>query len=120
MVFEYRRRTLRLLYRRERDIGLLLDLLDTAFDVADCLFVLIERYPIGGPEFPYQIGQLSGHRVENTLRLAQPEVPRRAIRAAASAKKLFENRARVRFHGQRLRGTTPRKCMGINAAQIAC
>ena len=97
MIFEDRRRALRLLHRRQFDIALFLGLLDAAFDVANRVRIFVDLDLILRPQFRLQVRQLLGHRVQNALVLLQSALRARARSVLPLSPNSFSNTARG-FH----------------------
>ena len=107
MILEDRRRALRLLQRRQLEVGLLLGLLHAALDVANRFAVFVDLGAILRPEIVPEARQLFRHRVQNALVLPQPRLARGPIRAAAVAEQPLEHGPRIPFHRQGLRRAAP-------------
>src|SRR5215470_5193363 len=102
MVFEYRRRALRLLDRRELKVALLLGACDAALDVADGVGVFIHLRAVLRAKFALQTRQLILYGIEDALVLPEPRLASLAISASAVAEQGLEHGARVPLHRQRL------------------
>ena len=110
---------MRRFHGRQRNIALLLRLLDAAFDIANRVRVFVDFVLVLRPEFLLQTRKLFVDRIEDALMLLHPRFASRPVRAARIAEEALENGPRVVFHRQRLRRAAPRQRMRINAAQVA-
>src|SRR5439155_27203942 len=119
MIFEDRRRALRLLDGRQLEVGLLLRLLDAALHVADRFGVFVDLDAIIRPEIALEARQLRRDRIENALVLPQARFARLAIGAAAVAEEALEHDAWIPFHRQRLRRAAPRQRVRVDATESA-
>ena len=75
VVFEDRRRALRLLHRRQFDVALFLGFLNAALDVANRFGVFVDLGLVLRAELPLEARQLFRHRVQNALVLPQSALP---------------------------------------------
>ena len=119
VIFEHGRHALWLVHKRQLEVVLLFSTLDATFDVANRLGVLLEATLILRSEITAKARQLLVDRVENAAMLMQPCLTRTALGAAAVAEQFLEDRPRVVFHRQGLRGALPRNRVRVGAAQDA-
>ena len=95
-------------------VGLRLDPLNPAFDLADRVEILADAAPVAGPEPPLEPRHVLADRVENAAVFLQACEALRG--GAALAEQPFEDHARVVLHRQRGRRCAPRDGVGVDAA----